>query len=81
MAGGIGSVIICFTIGTVGFRNSLNSSKVIVAFPSVSILLMIAKSSSSLEKWPSCLKNAPKLTVSIIPLLNLSTDLKLESGE
>jgi hypothetical protein len=42
---------------------------------------MIAKSSSSLEKWPSCLKNAPKLTVSIIPLLNLSIERKLESGE
>jgi hypothetical protein len=65
LAGGIGSVTIYLITGTVGLRNSPNSSKVIVAFPFVSILLIIAKSSSSLEKWPSCLKNAPKLTVSI----------------
>jgi hypothetical protein len=50
LAGGIGSTIIYLIKGTVGFRNSPSSSKVINAFPFVSILLMIAKSSSSLEK-------------------------------
>ena len=80
LAGGMGSVIY-FITGTVGFKNSPNSSNVIVASPFVSILLMIARSSSSLEKCPSYLKNAPKLTVSIIPLLNLSTERKLVSGE
>jgi hypothetical protein len=79
LAGGIGSS--CLITGTMGLRNSLSSSNVIVALPFVSILLMIARSSNSLEKWPSYLKKAPKLTVSIIPLLNLSIVLKLESGE
>ena len=80
LAGGIGSAI-CLITGTIGLRNSPSSSNVIVALPFVSILLMIANSSNSLEKCPSYLKNAPKLTVSIIPLLNLSIVRKLESGE
>ena len=80
LAGGIGSAI-CLITGTIGLRNSPSSSNVIVALPFVSILLMIANSSNSLEKCPSYLKNAPKLTVSIIPLLNLSIVRKLERGE
>ena len=48
LAGGIGSI--CLITGTIGLRNSLSSSNVIVALPLVSILLMIARSSNSLEK-------------------------------
>jgi hypothetical protein len=49
LAAGIGSEIY-LTTGTVGFKNSLSSSYVIVASPLVSILLIIANNSNSLEK-------------------------------
>ena len=48
------------------------------ASPSVSILLIIAKSSISGAKCPYSLKNAPRFTIVIIPIFYLSTDLKDE---
>jgi len=61
-----------------GLKNSENSPRVSAASPSVSILLIIAKSSISGAKCPYSLKNAPRFTVVINPLLYLSTDLKDE---
>lgn len=67
--------------GLDGLKKSAHSEYKRMASPSVSILLTIARSSISDEKCPFCLRNAPQLTWSILPLLYLSTDLKAAYGE